>query len=961
VAGPVHTYQLARPGGQDFSSLLAIHPVVLKDSRLHGLGIPGGHDTTRPYALNFTPLAKEYPFLKLDDAGESPTAGWNGFFWNNEKYKAEPGKYLRPIRGFFTYYPVERLKPASQVVATFAGPRESRIGEKTDDFKDQQPFIVAMPYGPGRSLYLGSGEFWRLRSYKDGFHERFWRGMIRYVAAGKFAKVDPPKTPAEKDPKSVFKEKKFMKVLVIDGEGVRGRHEGGDSFSIERAIASIPGKPYEVVFGHDLPGAGGDAARALERDDLGKFGAVLLLNVPSLKPMQLANLEKYSKAGGGVAFFLGPNVSSVYYNKNLFKQGKGLFPVPLEGSYFPPPNEKALEFNDDSELQLRNDIFPDMNRYSIVGELADFPGLREVLKTLSIHRSFKVPRAAWRPEPGRSFELATLANAASSTIFEARVGEITRGELSNKVLERKEYKEYRPGLERHLRNLEDLVRPGAEKKSRHLVKAIDDMLLDRGLKELWKNPDPNIRSRLETVARLRQQARYGDPLMVGGHFGKGRVVAVLTTAGEQWNDLAGGSPASVVYAPFIWETLNYLTGQERREKRSNQPGSGKARPPQLLGIDLAFAGRKPQGKGLPQELLEAVLVTPDVLLPFRGRLTDDTGLSKAHWVVQVHQVEFVAGKFSKLLAPRPEQRFPLPSFQAKQEKSARDEFLRNILSGAKDLSYPSGFFRTHFLEEETGFDFQKHLAQLKAKKDEPQNHYLVKLWISATSSDPKAGTNRSVQPFLFLVVSENEWLSQFHREGPKILEGLENFQEKLRAAQNTLDDQIEKLGRPDADRSVIALRVAEIGAALQSTADDTREAAQFYGRVAHGSEINRFHPDRINVASKICLSLDGLVHRGDTDFGKAAASLHILSAMLDKGKNDTLLKQAREVRDKLKGLDKNLNQSVDLVSEWIVEGKLIEFLEKIEIERSRPMLREPRPTQIEMIERLLQKSPGKKK
>lgn len=179
VAGPVFSYQLARPGGRDISGLLSIYPVVLQDNRLHNVNIGKlGHDSTRPYALNFAPAAKEFEFLKLDEAADSPIAGWNGFFWKEENYK--PGKDERPRKGFFSYYPVERLKPDSRVAATFAGPKESRI----NGGKDEQPFIVAMRYGSGKTLYVGSGEFWRLRAFKDGFHERLWIKMSRHVAAG---------------------------------------------------------------------------------------------------------------------------------------------------------------------------------------------------------------------------------------------------------------------------------------------------------------------------------------------------------------------------------------------------------------------------------------------------------------------------------------------------------------------------------------------------------------------------------------------------------------------------------------------------------------------------------------------------------------------------------------------------------------------------------------------------------
>jgi hypothetical protein len=187
VAGPVFSHQIARPGGHDFSKLLPLYPVVLKDARLHGLGGGGfglGHDSSRPYSLVFAPNLKDYDFIKLDEEADNPAAGWNGFFWGDEGRTIEIGNLEKPRRGFFTYYPVERAKPAATVVAAFNGPKESRIGDKTEALKDQQPFIVSMPFGSGKSLYLGSGELWRLRAFKDGFHERMWIKMVRHVAAG---------------------------------------------------------------------------------------------------------------------------------------------------------------------------------------------------------------------------------------------------------------------------------------------------------------------------------------------------------------------------------------------------------------------------------------------------------------------------------------------------------------------------------------------------------------------------------------------------------------------------------------------------------------------------------------------------------------------------------------------------------------------------------------------------------
>ena len=50
----------------------------------------------------------------------------------------------------------------------------------------------------------------------------------------------------------------------------------------------------------------------------------------------VANLESYVKAGGGVAFFMGPSIKAndikEFYNGKLWNEGKGIFPAPLDGT-----------------------------------------------------------------------------------------------------------------------------------------------------------------------------------------------------------------------------------------------------------------------------------------------------------------------------------------------------------------------------------------------------------------------------------------------------------------------------------------------------------------------------------------------------------------------------------------------------------------------------------------------------
>jgi hypothetical protein len=47
-----------------------------------------------------------------------------------------------------------------------------------------------MNYGKGQSIYLGSGEFWRIRQFNTAFYERFWSELVRYAAS---AESVPPR------------------------------------------------------------------------------------------------------------------------------------------------------------------------------------------------------------------------------------------------------------------------------------------------------------------------------------------------------------------------------------------------------------------------------------------------------------------------------------------------------------------------------------------------------------------------------------------------------------------------------------------------------------------------------------------------------------------------------------------------------------------------------------------------
>jgi hypothetical protein len=95
-----------------------------------------------------------------DDEGRDAADIWNQF------------------SGVYGYYPIRELKPAAVAYARYSDPQVA-----TDD---QQPaLIVGQFYGAGRVVFLGTGEFWRLRAIDDGYFERFYTKLIRFVSEGR--------------------------------------------------------------------------------------------------------------------------------------------------------------------------------------------------------------------------------------------------------------------------------------------------------------------------------------------------------------------------------------------------------------------------------------------------------------------------------------------------------------------------------------------------------------------------------------------------------------------------------------------------------------------------------------------------------------------------------------------------------------------------------------------------------
>lgn len=107
-------------------------------------------------------------------------------------------------------------------------------------------------------------------------------------------------------------------VLIVDGSP-----DGRDGRQLSLALS--PGGNTRTGWQpHVEP-----ASFLTDREQLSQQAAVFLLDVPRLADDELAALEDYVRAGGGVALFIGPNTDRSFYNDRFYRDGTGPFPVAL--------------------------------------------------------------------------------------------------------------------------------------------------------------------------------------------------------------------------------------------------------------------------------------------------------------------------------------------------------------------------------------------------------------------------------------------------------------------------------------------------------------------------------------------------------------------------------------------------------------------------------------------------------
>lgn len=126
---------------------------------------------------------------------------------------------------------------------------------------------------------------------------------------------------------SVVQVRNQLNVLLVDGDP-SNEPLGGAADFLELALT--PYQAAEVPELRDLIRVSKVEARRLRDDDFKGKEVVVFADLERYRG-NMANLEKFVKAGGGLIVFAGPHADLAWYNRDFHRKGEGLFPTGIKG------------------------------------------------------------------------------------------------------------------------------------------------------------------------------------------------------------------------------------------------------------------------------------------------------------------------------------------------------------------------------------------------------------------------------------------------------------------------------------------------------------------------------------------------------------------------------------------------------------------------------------------------------
>jgi len=356
-----------------------------------------------------------------------------------------------------------------------------------------------------------------------------------------------------------------LSVLVISNPDDKG-DKTGDSYYL-RNLFETKYASVEWVNGK---------VEDLAKLDLREFSSIYLLNVPQLtSDIQVKNLERYIREGGGVGVFLGPAVKPEAYAKMLYKNGEGFFPFPMEDKPTEPLSDAAKTLRSYTlakRLLLRDSAAKThpalLNIYQDAIGSASKDTAEKVERSflfVGIDQHWKIPRIGkWR-EDRAIRELYCLPNESPSSDYEAPAKRLY-DEIRLKYTEPK-FEKYRDMVNGLLDKIRAATAAGDDARPlTELARYLDRLLADQvsegdaaeaQLREFWGNPE--LATAKSMAQSLRDSAKYGDPLYVARPYGGGRVAIFTIPIAAPWTDWPYG-PGTSGWVAIMTELQKYLSG-----------------------------------------------------------------------------------------------------------------------------------------------------------------------------------------------------------------------------------------------------------------------------------------------------------------------------------------------------------------------------------------------------------------
>jgi uncharacterized membrane protein len=355
-------------------------------------------------------------------------------------------------------------------------------------------------------------------------------------------------------------------MLIVDNNPTSRNTKEAESFFLQKLFTE-PIKGYDVQVKN---------VSDLDNLNLQPYSAVYLCDVPRLSEPARKNIEDYVKTGGGLAFFMGPSIKSDVigeYNEKLYRKGEGVFPVPLNKVIgVDVPEEKRIAekirrtFTFNKKLLVRRDMRSHVALEKLYkdnrGQAVHEDEYEKFFNFVVLDRYVEVNQQQLRGGVGGVETLVYLQNTKPIDNYTPAVNTLTDKLLPFIDNPGPKDEKYAPVL-RELRN--ELRKIAGSTAELHvLAGALDTLLQYEGVKdpaarkpgliEFWAQS--NVALLREEFQKLRDEVKYGDPLYVAKAFGKGRVIAFMSSAGASWNDLEGFGRA--YYPPLMINMQGYL-------------------------------------------------------------------------------------------------------------------------------------------------------------------------------------------------------------------------------------------------------------------------------------------------------------------------------------------------------------------------------------------------------------------